>query len=68
MRLRIELDDDLMNEALTIGQHKTVKDAVEAGLKLLVRRKKQKTIRKLRGKLNWSGNLEEMRTNLAYLG
>ena len=63
MRTNIVIDDSLMNEALKATGLKTKKEAVEQGLKLLVKRNKQKNIRKLRGKLNWEGNLDEMRSS-----
>jgi Arc/MetJ family transcription regulator len=40
---------------------KTKKAAVEAGLRLLVQINEQQAIRRLRGKVTWSGNLDEMR-------
>ena len=63
MRTNIVIDDDLMDEALEVSRLKTKKDAVEEGLKLLVQRKKQENIKDLRGKLNWKGDLEDMRTD-----
>lgn len=62
MRTNVVIDDDLMDEALKVSQLKTKKDAVEEGLKLLVQRKKQENIKNLRGKLHWTGDLEDMRT------
>ena len=61
MRTNIVIDDKLMNDALKTTGFKTKKEAVEEGLKLLIQRNKQKSIRKLRGKLKWEGNLNEMR-------
>ena len=61
MRTNVVVDDDLMASALKVSGLKTKKDAIEAGLKLLVQVKSQKEIRKFRGKLKWSGNLDEMR-------
>ena len=61
MRTNIVIDDNLMADALKATGLRTKKEAVEEGLKLLVRRNKQQSIRKLRGKLHWEGNLEEMR-------
>ncbi|MFO8014859.1 MAG: type II toxin-antitoxin system VapB family antitoxin, partial [Phycisphaerae bacterium] len=52
-RTNIVIDDDLMDEALKVSRLKTKKDAVEEGLKLLVQRKKQESIKDLRGKLHW---------------
>ncbi len=63
MRTNVVIDDDLMDEALKVSRFKTKKDAVEEGLKLLVQRKKQESIKDLRGKLNWKGDLEDMRTD-----
>jgi Arc/MetJ family transcription regulator len=62
MRTNIEIDDKLMRDALKATGLKTKKDAVELGLKTLIRLKKQENIRSLRGKLKWSGDLDDMRT------
>ena len=61
MRTNIVVDDELMAEALKLSGIKTKKGVVETALKLLVQVKKQEEIRKLRGKLNWEGNLSNMR-------
>jgi len=61
VRTNIVIDDQLMAEALKATGLSTKKEAVEEGLKLLVRRNKQRDIRKLRGKLKWDGSLDEMR-------
>lgn len=61
MRTNIVIDDDLMESALQASGLKTKKDAVEEGLRLLVQMKKQLQIREMRGKLQWVGNLDEMR-------
>lgn len=62
MRTNIEIDDQLMAEALKLSGLKTKKAAVELGLKTFVRLKKQESIRRLRGQLTWEGNLDEMRS------
>ena len=61
MRTNIVVDDNLMAEALKLSNIKTMKGVVDIALKLLVQVKRQEEIRKLRGKLNWEGNLSEMR-------
>lgn len=61
MRTNIVIDDELMANALKATGLRTKKEAVEEGLKLLVKRNKQQAIRKLRGKLHWEGDLDEMR-------
>lgn len=63
MRTNIVIDDELMEEALRITGAKTKKEAVELGLRTIVRLKKQEKIRAYRGKLKWEGNLDEMRTD-----
>jgi Arc/MetJ family transcription regulator len=61
MRTNVVIDDDLMESALMVSGLGTKKDAIEAGLKLLVQVKSQKEIKPFRGKLKWSGDLSEMR-------
>jgi Arc/MetJ family transcription regulator len=61
MRTNVVVDDELMASALQVSGLKTKKDVIEEGLRLLVQVKRQKEIRRFRGKLKWSGNLDEMR-------
>lgn len=63
MRTNVVLDDNLMASALKASGLKTKKGAIEEGLKLLVQMQSQKAIKSFRGKLKWSGNLAEMRTD-----
>ena len=63
MRTNIVIDDKLMAEALSATGLQTKKEAVEEGLKALIKLKKQADIRNLRGKLSWEGDLEDMRTD-----
>ena len=62
MRTNIEINDKLMNDVLKATGVKTKKEAVELGLKTLIRLKKQEHIKNFRGKLQWSGDLDEMRS------
>ena len=61
MRTNIVIDDDLMERARKVSGHKTKKDTIEEALKLLIAQKEQGDIRKFRGRLNWVGDLDEMR-------
>ena len=61
MRTNVVIDDNLMKGALKASGLKTKKDAIEAGLRLLVKFKQLSKIRKYRGKFKWSGNLDDMR-------
>lgn len=64
MRTNIEIDNKLMNEAIKVSGLKTKKETVELGLKTLVRLKKQEGIKRFRGQLEWTGNLDDMRTSV----
>lgn len=61
MRTNIEIDDKLMKEAMRRANKKTKRETVEEALKMLIRVNRQTGIRKLRGKVQWVGNLDEMR-------
>lgn len=63
MRTNIDIDDDLMKEALMGSGLKTKREVVEEGLRMLVQVKRQESIRELRGKVKWEGNLDDMRTD-----
>ena len=63
MRTNLEIDDKLMQEALRLTGLKTKREAVEAGLRTLLRLRQQEEIRRYRGKLDWQGDLNAMRTN-----
>ena len=63
MRTNVVIDDDLMTSALKASGKRTKKEAIEEGLRLLVRMKDQEAIRGFRGKLTWTGNLDEMRSD-----
>jgi Arc/MetJ family transcription regulator len=64
MRTNIEIDDRLMVEAQRITGLKTKKETVEKGLESLINIQRQTTIRKFRGKLQWNGDLEKLRTGV----
>ncbi|MCK9384909.1 MAG: type II toxin-antitoxin system VapB family antitoxin [Nevskia sp.] len=63
MRTNIEIDDKLMSDALRLTGAKTKKEAVEMGLRTLLRLQQQAQLRQLRGKLQWEGDLEAMRAD-----
>jgi Arc/MetJ family transcription regulator len=50
-----------MRDTLRASGLKTKREAVEEGLRVLLRLKKQAGIRRLRGKLDWQGGLDAMR-------
>ena len=63
MRTNIVIDDTLMNSTLQATGLKTKREAVELGLRTLLRLRQQEDIKRFRGKLNWQGDLDAMRTD-----
>ncbi|HEY0877904.1 MAG TPA: type II toxin-antitoxin system VapB family antitoxin [Zeimonas sp.] len=63
MRTNIVIDDDLMKAALRATGLRTKREVVELGLRTLVTLGRQQEIRRLRGKLDWHGDLDAMRTD-----
>jgi len=61
MRTNIELDEDLLAEAMTATGLPTKNATVEEALRRLVRGHRQKTAIALTAGLGWVGDLEEMR-------
>jgi len=63
MRTNIEIDTTLMKDVLRATGAKTKREAVEMGLRTLLRLHQQAEIRRLKGQLPWEGDLETMRTD-----
>jgi Arc/MetJ family transcription regulator len=63
MRTNIVIDDKLMRDALRATGLKTKREAVEQGLRTLLRLSRQAGIRRLRGRMDWQGDLDAMRSD-----
>ena len=63
MRTNIVIDDTLMANALKASGVRTKREAVELGLRTLIRLQRQADIRRLRGNLAWDGDLDALRTD-----
>jgi Arc/MetJ family transcription regulator len=61
MRTNIDIDDHLMREAMRRSGAPTKRAAVEAGLRLLAETHAQGSIRRLRGRVVWEGDLQQSR-------
>ena len=61
LRTNVVIDDQLMKDALELSGFRTKKDAIEAGLRLLVKFSRQEKVKSFRGKLKWTGDLDKMR-------
>jgi Arc/MetJ family transcription regulator len=62
MRTTIEIDDQLMKDALRVTGAKTKREAVEIGLRTVLRLRQQEELRRFKGKLPWEDNLAAMQT------
>ena len=62
METAITIDSDLLNKAMQTANGQTQQQLIENALRLYVKQNNQAEARKYRGKLQWEGNLEEMRT------
>ena len=63
MRTNIVIDDALMADAMKATGLKTKREAVELGLRTLVRLRRQEEIQRFRGKFAWTGDLDAMRSD-----
>ncbi len=61
MRTNIDIDDRLMREAMRTSGARTKRAVVEEALRLLVQTKGQGSIRRLRGKIAWEGDVNASR-------
>ena len=61
LRTNIELDEKLVNEAMKLTHIKTKKELVNYAIEELVHKLKRKKILDLEGKVEWTGDLSEMR-------
>jgi Arc/MetJ family transcription regulator len=68
MRTNIVLDDALVKRAQKLTGIRTKREVVNTALRMLVRIHEQSSVRTLRGKLQWEGNLEESRQGRNHAG
>lgn len=66
MRTNIELDEQLIKQAMQIGHLKTKKDVVHEALKQYVASLKRKNILSLRAENTWEGDLDQMRSIMVF--
>jgi Arc/MetJ family transcription regulator len=61
MRTNIVLNDELVERAKALTGLPTRRAVVEEALRVLVELREQAEVRKLRGKLHWEGDLNQLR-------
>jgi len=60
-RTNIVLDEELVDKARSMTGIKTIRELVHHALRELVRHKRQRDLLKLRGKLDWEGDIDALR-------
>lgn len=60
-RTNVVLDEELIGKGMRLTGINTQKDLIDYALRELVRRKEQKRILRLKGKVTWEGDLDQMR-------
>jgi Arc/MetJ family transcription regulator len=62
METVITIDTDILNKAMQVATGQTQRQLVEDALRLFTLQNRQGEARRCRGKLQWEGNLDELRT------
>jgi len=62
VRTNIDLDDELLERAMKLTGERTKRGVVHRALRLLVATAGQGAIRRLKGQVKWSGDLEASRS------
>lgn len=62
-RTNIVIDENLVSKGMRLTGIDTKKALIDYALRELVRRKEQKSILKLKGKISWEGDLDGLRAN-----
>ncbi len=65
MRTNIDIDDRLMRQAMRGSDARTKRAVVEEALRLLIQTRGQRSIRRLRGHVDWEGDLNASRSDRA---
>ena len=62
MRTNIDIDDNLLQEAMKFSGIKSKKNIVNHALEEFIKLQKRQKMKSLFGKVKWEGNLDEMRS------
>ena len=63
MRTNIVLDDKLVERAQKLTGIKTKREVIHEALRTLILLREQGSVRRVRGKLKWEGDLNEQRSS-----
>jgi Arc/MetJ family transcription regulator len=62
MKTNVEIDEALLSEAKKLSQARTKKQVVEQALQYYIQSLYRKQMLQLRGKVQWEGDLDQMRS------
>ena len=61
MRTNVVIDDDIIEEAMSLTGITTKKKVIDVALRTLIRLERQRAVLTLEGQVSWEGNLHELR-------
>lgn len=61
MRTTLNLDDEALDSAMKVSEGKTKTEVINEALREYARRRRVRGLLKLRGRLHWEGDLDELR-------
>ena len=61
MRTTLNIDDDALAEAMKVSSGRTKTEVVNEALRRFARAKRRRQLLDLRGKVEWEGNIDELR-------
>ena len=64
-RTNVEIDINLVQEVMEKYKLKSMKEAINFSLERTIESKKRARLLEMKGKVNWEGNLDEMRNSVA---
>ena len=62
MRTNIEIEGDVLNEYIRLSGTRTKKEAVHKALLEAIKAEKKRQLAGMKGKVDWEGDLNQMRT------
>ncbi|MFI5135631.1 MAG: type II toxin-antitoxin system VapB family antitoxin [Chitinophagales bacterium] len=63
MRTNVDIDDELIEKVKKAAKLRTKKEVIHFALNEAIRNLNMKKLAELKGKINWKGDLAEMRTS-----
>ncbi len=61
MRTTLNIDDEVLQAAMELSQGQTKTEVINEALRRLVRAKRRRRLLELRGKVEWQGDVDQLR-------